>query len=90
MKAVIILSLLLAGCAQTMAEYNPAKPKTDLPDLPSVRGAGKTTPIPKKKMTDEEKDALIVQMRKSEKANAEGYNARGRAYDRIKRIYSGQ
>ena len=86
---VLLLSLLVAGCASPI-EYNDPKPKTELPNLPVVAGAGKVTPIPSKKLTDAEKDQLIVTMRKSEKANAEGYNARGRAFNSIKRIYSGE
>lgn len=87
---IIILALLLSGCAAAQEAYYDPKPKTELPDLPVIAGAGTVTKIPNKKLTDEEKDAIIVQMHRSERANAEGYNARGRAYDDIRRIYSGE
>lgn len=86
---VILLCLLLAGCSQTDVYYDP-KPKTDIPDLPSVRGAGKLVEIPKGELTDEQKDLTIIALRKSEKANAEGYIARGRAFTKFKRIYNGE
>ena len=88
MKYLMISLVLLGGCASTQPYYAP-KPKIDIPDLPVVAGAGKTVVVPNKKLTDTEKDKLIVQMRKSEKANAEGYLARGRAFNSIKRIYQG-
>lgn len=87
---IIVFTLFLAGCAATQEAYYDPKPKTELPDLPSIAGAGKITKIPNKKLTDQEKDELIIKMSRSEKANAEGYNARGRAYNNIKRIYAGQ
>ncbi len=90
MRYAIVLLLLLAGCQSAPEPYYDPKPKTNLPDLPKVKGAGKITVIPEGKLTDEQKDQLIVNMRRSEKANAEGYNARGRAYDGIKRIYQGK
>ena len=86
---VIFITLLLAGCATAETYYDP-KPKTELPDLPSIAGAGTVTKIPNKKLSDEEKDALIVQMHRNERLNAAGYNARGNAYQDIRRTYGGQ
>lgn len=89
MKALLLLPLLLLGCATTDPYYDPS-PKTELPDLPTVKGAGKVTQIPKGKLTDQQKDTLIARMRESERANAAGYNARGRAYEQTRRIYRGE
>lgn len=86
---IIILALLLSGCAAQEAYYDP-KPKTELPDLPTIAGAGTVTKIPNKKLSDEEKDLIILHMQRNEKLNAEGYNARGRAYEAIRRTYGGQ
>jgi hypothetical protein len=86
---VILLSLFLVGCAAQDAYYDPS-PKTQIPNLPSVKGAGSITKIPSKKMTDQEKDDLIAQLRESEIANARGYVARGRAFNNIQKIYKGE
>lgn len=86
---IIVLTLFLAGCAAQEAYYDP-NPKTELPNLPTIAGAGTVTKIPNKKLSDQEKDQLIVQMQRNEKLNAEGYNARGRAYEAIRRTYGGQ
>ncbi len=86
---ILALTLLMASCQPQDAYYD-SKPKTELPELPSISGAGKVTKIPDKKLSDQEKDALIVQMQRNEKLNAEGYNARGRAYEAIRRTYGGQ
>ena len=86
---IIILALLLSGCAAQEVYYDP-KPKTELPELPTVAGAGTITKIPDKKLSDQEKDQIILQMHRNEKLNAEGYNARGRAYEAIRRTYGGQ
>lgn len=86
---ILALTLLMASCQPTEPYYDP-KPKTELPDLPAIAGAGKVTKIPDKKLTDEEKDRLIVQMHRNERLNASGYNARGRAYEDIRRTYGGQ
>lgn len=87
---ILVITLLLAGCAAQQEAYYDPKPKTELPELPSIAGAGKVTNIPNKQLSDEEKDAIIVQMHRNERLNAIGYNARGQAYDDIKRVYSGQ
>lgn len=87
---VILLALLLSGCAAAQEAYYDPKPKTELPELPTIAGAGTVTKIPNKKLSDEEKDTIIVQMQRNEKLNAEGYNARGRAYEAIRRTYGGE
>lgn len=86
---ILVFTLLMASCQPQEAYYDP-KPNTELPDIPTIAGAGTVTKIPNKKLSDEEKDLIILQMQRNEKLNAEGYNARGRAYEAIRRTYGGQ
>jgi len=90
MKRVLLVCLFLGGCTDSAAYYD-TNYKVTLPNAPIVEGAGKAVVIPAnfKSLNKQQTNDLIIKLRYNELLNVRAYNARGAAWKKTQRIYSG-